>query len=283
MALLNSDLASKFADLQERIAGYGRVIVAFSGGLDSGLVLHTSIKTLGPENVLAVTGYSASLPKNDRDSVIGFVARLRISNRHLFVETSELQDAGYVSNPSDRCYFCKRELYGKLRRLAADRDFEYVLDGCNASDADDYRPGRRAAAELSVKSPLLEAGLSKDEIREIARSEDLDIWDKPQSACLSSRIPYGEMITAEKLSMVDKAETYLRETGFRQFRVRHHGQVARIELEVRDIPHILDSGLRERIVGRFREIGFLWVTLDLKPFESGSMNIMIEEGENDRR
>ena len=154
------------------------------------------------------------------------------------------------------------------------------MRSCNVSDIGDHRPGRRAAAEFSVKSPLLDAELSKDEIREIAKSEGLEIWDKPQAACLSSRIPYGQPITVEKLTMIDQAEMYLRELGFRQFRVRHHDQVARIELENDDFPHLLDSGLRERITARLREIGFLWVTLDLKPFKTGSMNIMIEDGDD---
>jgi uncharacterized protein len=282
MAALNSVLHAKFSDLRNRIASYGKVIVAFSGGLDSGFLLHTAVTTLGEDNVLAVTGDSESLSSGDRDYAAKFAKAIGLGeHRHIMITTNELNDDSYASNPQDRCYFCKRELYGSLRALAADRGFEHVLDGCNASDIGDYRPGRRAAAEFSVESPLLEVGLSKDEIRELACSEGLEIWDKPQAACLSSRIPYGQPITAEKLSMIDQAEAYLREIGFRQLRVRHHGQVARIELERHDFVHLLDSGLRDRIIERFREIGFLWVTLDLKPFESGSMNIMIQEGDDD--
>jgi len=280
MAVLNSDLQAKFRHLKETIASYGKVIVAFSGGLDSGFVLYAAVKALRPENVLAVTGDSESLSTDDRDYASSFARTIDIGDRHIFLRTDELSDEEYSSNPSDRCYFCKRELYRKLRALADEKHYDHVLDGCNASDMDDYRPGRKAAAEFSIKSPLLDAGLSKDEIREIAKSEGLEIWDKPQAACLSSRIPYGENITAEKLSMIDEAERFLREIGFRQLRVRHHGQVARIELEGHDFVHMLDSGLRERIIARFREIGFLWVTLDLKAFKTGSMNVMIE-GSND--
>ena len=280
MAVLSSDLQAKFRNLKEEISSGGRVIVAFSGGLDSGFVLYAAVKALGPDNVLAVTGDSESLSSDDRKYAVDFINTIGMENRHLFIKTDELADDKYASNPSDRCYFCKRELYRKLRALADEQGFDHVLDGCNASDIGDHRPGRRAAAEFSVKSPLLEAELSKDEIREIAKSEGLEIWDKPQAACLSSRIPYGQPITVEKLTMIDQAEKYLREVGFRQFRVRHHDQVARIELEGDDFPHLLDSGLRERIIARFREIGFLWVTLDLKPFKTGSMNIMIEDGDD---
>ncbi len=280
MAVLNRDLKAKLEDLSSAIASYKRVMVAFSGGLDSGLVLYVSVKVLGVGNVLAVTGDSESLSSDDRDFASKFVHTLGLGENHVLVRTEELNDENYASNPSDRCYFCKRQLYGRLRQLADERGFEHILDGCNASDVGDHRPGRRAAAELSIRSPLLDAGLTKDEIREIARREGLEIWDKPQAACLSSRIPYGERITAEKLAEVDRAEAYLRQIGFRQFRVRHHGAIARIELEARDFPHLLDGGLRRRIIERFREIGFLWVTLDLKPFESGSMNIMIEKGES---
>jgi uncharacterized protein len=281
MAILNSDPQAKFRNLKELISSCGKVVVAFSGGLDSGFVLYAAVKTLGPDNVLAVTGDSESLSSYDREYAAKFIKTIDMDGRHLFIKTDELADREYASNPSDRCYFCKRELYGKLRAIAGEQGFDHVLDGCNASDTGDHRPGRRAAAEFSVKSPLLEADLSKDEIREIAKSESLYVWDKPQSACLSSRIPYGQPITVEKLTMIDQAEKYLREVGFRQFRVRHHDQVARIELESDDFPHLLDSNLRERITTRFHEIGFLWITLDLKPFKTGSMNIMIEDGDND--
>ncbi len=280
MAILNSNLQAKFRTLKEEISSCGKVVVAFSGGLDSGFVLYAAVKALGPDNVLAVTGDSESLSSDDREYAANFIKTIDLDGRHLFIKTDELADSGYASNPSDRCYFCKRELDDKLRTLAHEQGSKQVLDGCNVPDIGEHRPGRRAAAERSVKSPLLNAELTKDEIREIAKSEGLEIWDKPQAACLSSRIPYGEPITVEKLTMIDQAEKYLREVGFRQFRVRHHDQVARIELENDDFPHLLDSGLRERIIARFREIGFLWVTLDLKPFKTGSMNIMIEDGDD---
>jgi uncharacterized protein len=279
MAVVDPELKAKFDNLLKKIASYERVAVAFSGGLDSGFLLYSAIKALGADNVLAVTGDSESLTRDDRDFTSKFVKDVGVTE-HVVIKTDELGNPDYASNTSERCFFCKQELFGKLCEAAKDRGIDHILDGSNASDIGDHRPGRRAAQEFSVKSPLLEAGLSKDEIREIAKSEGLEIWDKPQAACLSSRIPYGDPITIEKLSEVEQAEKYLREIGFRQFRVRHHDQIARIELESHDFPHLLDSRLRQRVIDRFKEIGFLWVTLDLKPFETGSMNIMIEDDEN---
>ena len=279
MTTLSTDLQAKFDQLIQRIASFGKVVVAFSGGLDSGFVLYTAVKALGPENVLAVTGDAESLARDDKDYAERFVEIIGIKDRHLVVRTDELKDESYVSNPTDRCFFCKRELYGKLQEVAKEKGFPYLLDGCNASDVGDHRPGRRAAAKFSVESPLLDAGLYKEQIRELARSEGLEIWDKPQAACLASRIPYGDQVTAEKLSMVELAEKFLREKGFRQTRVRHHGKIARIELEKEDMKRILDDALRQEIVDKFLEIGFLWIALDLKPFKTGSMNIMIGKGE----
>ena len=281
MASLSIDLQTKFDNLLKKIATYEKAVIAFSGGLDSGFLLYSAIKALGHENIMAITGESESFAKNEKDFASQFAASLGLGDRYLVIKTDELSDERYTSNPIDRCFYCKRIFFGKLREIAVQNDFNYILDGCNASDIYDHRPGRRAATQFSVQSPLLDVGLVKNEIREIAKSEHLEIWNKPQTACLASRIPYGERITAEKLAMIEQAERCLRELGFRQMRVRHHDKIARIELEKQDIGRILDDDLRRKIIDRFREIGFLWVTLDLKPFKTGSMNIIIKDSRND--
>jgi uncharacterized protein len=281
MAVLTADLQRKYDSLIELISTLERVVVAFSGGLDSAFVLYASLESLGSDNVLAVTGDSASLALFEKECAARFTRSLDIRKRHLIIDTDELQDEGYVANTSDRCFYCKNKLYSKLVDIANQKGFNCVIDGCNASDIGDHRPGRRAAEEFSVKSPLLEVGLHKPEIREIARHKGLEIWDKPQTACLASRIPYGEIVTADKLSMIEKAEAFLRESGFRQLRVRHHGKIARIELEEQGYELMADAEIRKRIVDRFRDIGFTWISVDLKPFETGSMNISIKDSESD--
>ncbi len=273
---MNPEVEAKYRRLLAGIADMGKVLVAFSGGLDSGLVVYAALKALGRENLLVVSGDSESLPRDDLASIRSYLAGLGLTDRHLTIRTRELEDENYAANPEDRCFFCKQELYGQLTAIAGEQGLRFVLDGCNASDLGDHRPGRRAASGLGVRSPLLEAGLHKEEIREIARSEGLQIWDRPQSACLASRIPYGERVTAEKLGMIEEAERFLRKEGFRQLRVRHHGDLARIELPESDLERGLQPALRQRIVARMREIGFLWVTLDLAGFRSGSMNVMLE-------
>lgn len=277
MASLTPELQNKYDKLLERLSSLRRVVVAFSGGLDSGFLLYAAVKALGKTNVLAVTSDSASLATDDRDYASEFVASIDLQDRHIVIRTAELDDERYASNTTDRCFFCKQELYGKLTGFASEKGYDHVLDGCNASDIGDFRPGRKAASEFSIQSPLLDAGLYKKEIREIARSEGLMIWDKPQAACLSSRIPYGSRVTREKLHMVERAEKHLRELGFRQMRVRHHDMIARIEVEEDDFERISAPEVRAAIIDEFRRIGFVWVTLDLKPFRTGSMNINIKD------
>ncbi len=281
MAALTADLRRKYDSLIELISTLERVVVAFSGGLDSAFVLYASLQSLGSDNVLAVTGDSPSLARFEKECAARFMRSLNIRKRHLIIDTNEMQDEGYIANTIDRCFYCKNELYSKLVGIANQEGFSCVVDGCNASDIGDHRPGRRAAEKFSVRSPLLEVGLHKPEIREIARHEGLEIWDKPQTACLASRIPYGEIVTADKLSMIEKAEAFLRENGFRQLRVRHHGKLARIELEEQGFELMTDAAIRKRIVDRFRDIGFTWISVDLKPFETGSMNISIKDSESD--
>ncbi len=276
MDALTADLKQKNQKLQSILKSYGRAAIAFSGGLDSGFVLYSALKALGRDNVLAVTADSESLARDELTYAEGFAKKLGIEDRHHKLRTREIDNPNYSSNPTDRCYFCKEEAYEQIGRHAASVGFTIILDGSNASDIGDHRPGREAAKKHGVKSPLLEAGLDKDEIREIAKSEGLEIWDKPQSACLASRVPYGDRITPEKLAMIEAAEKCLRELGLRQFRVRHHDRIARIEAEEEDLPLLMDRSVREKIIEKFRDIGFVWAAVDLKPFKSGSLNVLLD-------
>jgi len=269
---MNQSLKLKYKKLKEIISGFKTVVVAYSGGLDSAFLLYAAVKTLGAENVTAVTADSASYPRSEFEKAVQFAKSLGLLDGHKIINTDELNNPEYSSNPPERCFFCKQELYTRLTELAVFDNIDAVLDGFNADDQGDYRPGRKAADKFSIRSPLFEAELHKDEIRNLAKEFGLEIWDKPQSACLASRIPYGSHITIEKLSQVEKAEEYLRALGFAQLRVRHHDELARIELPHEDIEKIFSAGLYERICKNFRELGFIWVTVDLEGFHSGSMN-----------
>jgi uncharacterized protein len=250
-----------------------RVVVGFSGGIDSTLVLKLAVDALGPENVWAVTGDSESLLPEELEHcrMMGRVIGIPPSN---FVEirTNELADPNYRANPIDRCFYCKHELFSRLQMVAREIGATHVLDGSNADDRRDWRPGRRAAGELGVVSPLAEAGVTKAEIREIARALGLPNWDKPALACLSSRIPYGSEVTVEKLNQIAEAERFLRSLGFTQLRVRHHEKIARIELLKEEMARLDEPGLADRIVTRLKEIGFTYVTVDLQGYRSGSLN-----------
>jgi len=228
------------------------------------------VDTLGAGNVLAVTGRSPSVPSAELNTVKLLAHEIGVA--HEFIDTAEFEDANYLANPQNRCYFCKTELYDQLVRLATERGFNAVLSGTNADDLGDFRPGLQAADEHRVRAPLAEAGIRKAELRVIAAGLGLSIHDKPASPCLSSRIPYGEPVTPEKLQRVDAAETFLRELGFRECRVRHHEQLARIEVPTNELPRLGDVELRARIDARLRELGFQYVTLDLRGFRSGSLN-----------
>jgi uncharacterized protein len=247
----------------------GSVVVAFSGGVDSAYLACVARDILGDRS-LCVTADSPSYPERHRQLALR-VAR-DFSLRHEFIRTDEMARPGYRANAGDRCYHCKHELYSHLAALARERGFAYVADGSNADDRGDYRPGRQAAREFGVRSPLDEVGLTKDEIRALSRERGLSIWDEPASACLSSRIPHFSEVTERKLRMIEAAETVLRDIGFRVVRVRHHGEMARVEIGVDEMARALEPEVRERIWRELGEVGFAIVTLDLRGYRTGSLN-----------
>ncbi|HEX8846210.1 MAG TPA: ATP-dependent sacrificial sulfur transferase LarE [Pyrinomonadaceae bacterium] len=271
---VSSEAEAKEQQLCALLSEMGAVVVAFSGGVDSAYVAYVANKTLG-RRALCVTGESASLSGRERDEAESLAARFGF--RHEFVRTDELNDPRYSANASDRCYFCKTELYGKLAPLARERGFSFVVDGSTTDDLGDYRPGRAAARERDVRSPLIEVGLGKREVRELSRRAGLPTWDKPSSPCLSSRIAYGTAVTIQRLRDVDRGEEIMRELGFREFRVRHHDEIVRLEIA----PSELDRALRREVVDHlareFRALGFRYVTLDLHGYRSGAMNEVLKK------
>jgi len=244
--------------------------VAYSGGVDSTFLLKVAKDKLGDKNVLAVTAISPLYPERELNEA-GRVAQ-EIGVRHLLIESNELEIEGFSKNPTNRCYFCKRELFEKLLNLAKGEGMHFVVEGSTLDDEKDHRPGRRAIQELGIRSPLKEALFTKGEVRELSNALGLDTWDKPSFACLASRFPYGEEITLEELKMIDEAEAFLLGLGFKQIRVRHHGNLARIEIYPEEIERLLDRSLREKVVSHLKKIGYHYVTLDLQGFRSGSMN-----------
>jgi uncharacterized protein len=266
---MQPELVRKERRLREIVRGFGRVVVAFSGGVDSALVLHVATQELG-ENAIGITAHSASLPEHEETAA---VATARASSaRHEVVVTREVEDPAYAANPPNRCYFCKRELYGRLVEIAASRGGAVVVDGFNVDDASDWRPGRKAASEFGVRSPLAEAAFGKNDVRALARRLGLSVWDKPAMACLSSRFPYGTRITLELLAQVERAERAVLDAGLRECRVRHHGDIARIEVPLDCVALLVDPARRERIVEGVRAAGYRYVTVDLDGYARGSLN-----------
>lgn len=272
--VLSEELNQKLEKLKEYIAGLGSLAVGFSGGVDSSLLTAVAHEVLG-ERLIAVTGADASVPEREVNEAIAFCKERGI--RHILCKVDPLQEEGYRNNSPDRCYFCKHGIFTEVKRIADEYGIKYMAEGSNMDDVGDYRPGLRAAAELSVKSPLREARLNKSEIRIISRAMGLPTWSKPAYACLASRFVYGEEITEEKLHMIDQAEQFLIEHGFFEERVRMHGNIARIEVPPVDIPRLATDGIREEIYAEFRKIGFLFVTLDLKGYRLGSMNETLQK------
>lgn len=266
-------MKEKLEHLRGLLAGFERVAVAYSGGVDSTLVLKVAHDVLG-DNVLAVTAVSASMPHYER-SAAEDVAR-EIGARVVPVQTDEVGDDRYAANPPNRCYFCKTDVYDELLKAAAREGFTLLLDGTNADDEGDFRPGRQAAREHGVRSPLQEVGFTKEEIRLAARELGLPNWNLPSAPCLSSRVPYGTRITPEVLDQIGRGEWALRERGFREVRVRHHGNVARLEVPISDFERIL--AMREEIVARLKDAGYTFVALDLSGLKSGSLNLGITDG-----
>ncbi|MEX0750532.1 MAG: ATP-dependent sacrificial sulfur transferase LarE [Dehalococcoidia bacterium] len=260
-------METKLQALHRIVGEMNSALVAFSAGVDSTFVAAAAADVLG-ERALAVTGVSPSIPASEVEEAKALASQIGI--RHVLLDTSEMDSPGYVENSPQRCYFCKTELYSLLEDMARRDGYAYVLDGCNLDDLGDHRPGRVAAAEHCVRSPLIEAQLSKSEIRELSKDRGLPTWDKPAMACLSSRIPYGTPVTVQALDRIGASEAFLRGLGIRQLRVRHHDDVARIEVDADALAIVVEH--RERIVRRLKNLGYKYVTLDLAGFRSGSMN-----------
>jgi uncharacterized protein len=266
-------LDNKLNKLKNILGNMDSALIAYSGGVDSTFLLKVAYDVMG-EKVLAVTANSEVQSENEIKEASDIIAD--IGARYLVIETNEMQDENYKANAIDRCYHCKKILFSDLIKVAEEQNIDFILEGSNADDLSDYRPGLKAIEELKIRSPLKEADLTKDEIRSLSKSMGLPTWNKPAFACLASRIPYGTEITNDKLRRVDKAEFYLRSLGFYQVRVRDHGDIARIEVLSSEFEKLFSNGLIEEITANFKEIGYLYVTLDLEGYKTGSMNKVID-------
>jgi len=270
-----NSLEQKLAALKAILADMDSLIVAFSGGVDSTFLVKVAFDVLG-DRVLAVTATSPTYPLHEFEEAKSLA--VRIGCPYKVLESNELEIAGFSENTPRRCYFCKSELFGILKEEARTLGIAEVADGSNCDDLGDYRPGKEAAKELGIRSPLIEAGMTKDDIRELSRALDLPTWDKPSFACLSSRFPYGTSITSSRVEQVGRCEDFLREKGIRQFRVRYHDNVARIEVAPKELESFTREPFRSQLVDVFKKSGFQYVSLDLEGYRSGSMNEVLDEG-----
>lgn len=266
------EIENKLDNLKEHLQQLQSVAVAYSGGVDSTFLLKIARDVLG-DNVIAVTARSSTYPEREFKEAADFVLQAGI--RHIVIISEELEIAGFADNPTNRCYYCKRELLSKVIEIAGKNDIRHVVEGSNVDDLGDYRPGMQAVRELGVESPLKKADLGKEEIRILSQKMGLPTWNKPAFACLASRFPYGQKITGDKLQIVDQAEQYLLDMGFRQVRVRHHGDIARIEVAREERAKFFNTDLMDRISEKFRQLGFMYTALDLQGYRTGSMNEVI--------
>ena len=269
LAGLAPEVQVKYARLREILQGLESAVVAFSGGVDSTFLGWAARAALG-DRALLVTADSESYAEGELPEARRLATLIGL--RHQVIQTREVANPAYAENPPNRCFFCKEELFERLEPVAAAEGFRHLVYGATVDDLGDHRPGMVAARQRGVKAPLIDAGLGKAEIRALSRAVGLPTWDKPAMACLSSRFPYGTPITPEKLRQVDRAEAFVRSLGFREFRVRHHGELARLEIAVAEMPRLWQDGRAEAVAGRLRELGFLYVTVDLQGFRSGRLN-----------
>ncbi|HEX3078022.1 MAG TPA: ATP-dependent sacrificial sulfur transferase LarE [Lachnospiraceae bacterium] len=269
-------LQEKFQLLKDNMKERGNAAIAFSGGVDSTFLVKVAHEVLG-DKMIAITATSSTYPERELQEAIKYAKDMGV--KHLIISSEELDIEGFASNPKNRCYYCKKELFSKINAIAKEHKIDYVYDGSNIDDDGDYRPGMQAARELEVISPLKEAKLTKEDIRELSKELDLPTWDKPAFACLSSRFPYGHQITAPKLKMVEEAEQFLLDMGIRQVRVRHHEEIARIEVSPKEREQFFNTEVMDFIGERFKKIGFTYVTLDMLGYRTGSMNEVLTEDE----
>ena len=270
------ELEQKFQKLKDSLKNLGSVAIAYSGGVDSTFLLKVAADVLG-DSVIAITAKSSTYPEREFKEAVKYIEG--IGAKHVVIISEELEIEGFAKNPVNRCYYCKKELFSKVRKVADDNNINAVLDGSNADDVSDFRPGMKAARELQVISLLKDAGFTKNDIRELSKKLGVPTWNKPAFACLSSRFPYGNEITVEKLSMVERAEQFLLDLGFRQIRVRHHEDIARVEVNAEEREKFFNIEIMDKVGNELKNIGFKYVTLDLLGYRTGSMNEVLSETE----